>query len=297
MPNPNNGRRIEYRRVQALLPDERNPKAHDLDLLDDSMERFGFIEPIVEDGRTGKIISGHGRHLTLAAMEANGATRPEGIEVDPDGYWLAPVNVGWSSTDDQEASGALVALNRAGERGGWDDPLLAAILTEHAASEAGLVGLGYDDADLEALLAGAAGDRDTADDYEYSKKITSPQYKITGPKPDPDDLVDRSRADELAAQIEAADLPDEERAFLLAATARHYVFRYDRIAEFYAHSSAATQRLMEVSALVIIDFDDAVANGYVRLSTRLAALLSEELLARDVEVIDLTPGPVDVGAE
>ena len=35
------------------------------------------------------------------------------------------------------------------------------------------------------------------------------------------------------------------------------------------------QRLMEQSALVIIDIDDAIANGYVRLSTTIDKLIEE----------------------
>ena len=51
---------------------------------------------------------------------------------------------------------------------------------------------------------------------------------------------------------------------MLAAT-RHVVFNYEKIAEFYAHAPAKIQRLFEASALVIIDFDDAIGGGYVKL--------------------------------
>lgn len=36
------------------------------------------------------------------------------------------------------------------------------------------------------------------------------------------------------------------------------------------------QELMERSALVIIDYDDAIKNGYVQLSSSLEAILNEE---------------------
>ena len=36
------------------------------------------------------------------------------------------------------------------------------------------------------------------------------------------------------------------------------------------------QDLMERSALVIIDYDDAIKNGYVQLSSSLEAILGEE---------------------
>ena len=47
---------------------------------------------------------------------------------------------------------------------------------------------------------------------------------------------------------------------------RHYVFNYAVIAEYYANASEEMQRLMEKSALVIIDVDDAIANGYAKIS-------------------------------
>ena len=52
------------------------------------------------------------------------------------------------------------------------------------------------------------------------------------------------------------------------------VFNYKNIAEYYAHASKEIQELMEKSALVIIDVDDAIANGYVKLSETIADLLA-----------------------
>ena len=51
---------------------------------------------------------------------------------------------------------------------------------------------------------------------------------------------------------------------------RHTVFNYQSIADFYANSNEETQRLMEQSALIIIDFDKAIENGYVKLSDEVA---------------------------
>ena len=50
------------------------------------------------------------------------------------------------------------------------------------------------------------------------------------------------------------------------AASRHIVFNYSKIADYYAHASVEMQELMEQSALVLIDIDDAIANGYVQLS-------------------------------
>ena len=110
----------------------------------------------------------------------------------------------------------------------------------------------------------------------YSKNIEAPHYEITGECPTVSELVDKTKADELSAEIDMAkDIPEEVRAFLKVAAMRHLVFDYRNIAEFYAHADAKTQRLMERSALVIIDYDDAVKNGFVKLSKTLEALRDE----------------------
>jgi hypothetical protein len=69
--------------------------------------------------------------------------------------------------------------------------------------------------------------------------------------------------------IKESKLPEKEKQFLMAAASRHIVFNYSKIANFYAHSSKECQELMEDSALVIIDFNKAIENGFVKLSEEL----------------------------
>ena len=67
-------------------------------------------------------------------------------------------------------------------------------------------------------------------------------------------------------EINNSSVTEEQKEFLRFAATRHIVFRYDRVADYYAHQNKEMQELMEHSALVIIDMDDAIANGYVKLS-------------------------------
>lgn len=60
------------------------------------------------------------------------------------------------------------------------------------------------------------------------------------------------------------------------AATRHYAFNYKNIAEYYAHAPAEIQELMEESALVIIDYNNAIRNGYVQLSEDLKSLVESE---------------------
>ena len=112
------------------------------------------------------------------------------------------------------------------------------------------------------------GDRDSA----YTRSIESPVYTIRGDKPDIDTLADTTRRDQLVTKIVDTELPDDVRTFLLAAAERHTVFRFDRIAEYYAHAPAEVQRLMEDSVLVVIDFDKAIEDGFVRMTEQIAEL-------------------------
>lgn len=158
---------LAYVRLDDLQPDPANPKAHETSVITDSVGRFGYIEPIVEDGRTNRLISGHGRVEVLLAMREDGQSPPEGVTLDEDGHWVVPVVRGWSSRTDAEARAALVALNRTGELGGWVDEALLDILDELAdLGDTGLLGTGYGERDIAILAEQLATvvDQDFLDD-------------------------------------------------------------------------------------------------------------------------------------
>ena len=110
-------------------------------------------------------------------------------------------------------------------------------------------------------------DDSTNSNNNYSKKVTPPQYLPSEVAPDLDDLCMTTKYGELKRNILASNVSDEEKTFLLKAATRHIVFNYAKIADYYAHATPEMQKLMEQSALVIIDFNDAIANGYVNFST------------------------------
>jgi hypothetical protein len=142
-------RRTEYMSLSDLLPALVNPKRHDDGEIDGSLNRFGYIEPIVLDERTGRILAGHGRIAALARAEQEGGP-PEGVEVG-DAGWLVPVNRGWASKNDAEATAAGIALNRIPEVGGWDRRELAAILGGLKEADL-LAGVGYSAEQVDALV-------------------------------------------------------------------------------------------------------------------------------------------------
>lgn len=145
-------RDVAYVPLGSLRADPRNPKAHDEGLIGASINRFGLLDVIVQDGRTGYIVSGHGRQKVLRAMKERGEVPPEGVLVDEQtGDWQVPVIVGWSSRSDTEAAAALIALNRSTELGGWvDDSLLGLLdmLVEEDDSALAVVGFGEDEIEV-----------------------------------------------------------------------------------------------------------------------------------------------------
>lgn len=149
------------------------------------------------------------------------------------------------------------------QRGEWD---VDKLLEQYSPNELKMLGGGFDD-----LIAEAVAKKDS-EDFEYSSKIEAPQYSITGENPALDELYDTEKADDLTNEIDAADIPDDVKRFLRFAAMRHIVFNFRNIAEYYAHADANVQRLMEKSALVIIDFEDAIRNGFVVVSEKMDAL-------------------------
>ena len=100
----------------------------------------------------------------------------------------------------------------------------------------------------------------------YTSKIKIPQYEVQGEQPSLDELYDTDKTDDLIAEIQISGVSEAEKQFLIEAAKRHTVFNYKMIAEYYAQASYEMQQLMERSALVIIDYEDAIANGYMKLS-------------------------------
>ena len=113
-------------------------------------------------------------------------------------------------------------------------------------------------------------------DNKYSRAIRVPQYEPKDEKPNLSEMYNTDKYRKLMAKIKKSKVSDEEKKFLQFAATRHIVFTYSKIADYYAHSSKEMQELMEESALVILDMDDAIANGYVVLSEKMKQLIEEE---------------------
>lgn len=114
---------------------------------------------------------------------------------------------------------------------------------------------------------------DSEEDTKYTTKVNVPQYLPSGECPRLHEVINLNKYKELLRDIENSSVTDEEKEFLRFAATRHIVFTYAKIADYYAHASKEMQELMEKSALVIIDFEDAIANGYVKLSKNIENIM------------------------
>lgn len=112
--------KIRYIPLDEVAKWPRNPKTHDYEGIKKSIRRFGFVQPVVVDEGTKKLVAGHGRQESLSQMKADGEEPPDRIKVDTKGRWLIPVVAGINFANEKEAAAFLVADNRMTEVGGWD---------------------------------------------------------------------------------------------------------------------------------------------------------------------------------
>lgn len=119
-------------------------------------------------------------------------------------------------------------------------------------------------------------------DNTYTKKVEVPHYEPNvGNAPPITGLYDCTKYSKLLYNINHSNVSEEEKNFLRLAATRHIVFNYALAADYYANAGAEMQELMEQSALIILDIDDAIAKGYVTLSKNI-----REILERSGEIAD-----------
>ena len=110
-------------------------------------------------------------------------------------------------------------------------------------------------------------------DTKYTNKVQIPQYVPSGELVSIYSCYKTAKYDQLLNHIKQSNVSEEEKQFLRLAASRHIVFDYSKIADYYANASKEMQELMEESALVILDINDAIANGFVKLSKRLEKIM------------------------
>lgn len=111
---------------------------------------------------------------------------------------------------------------------------------------------------------------------KYSKKVSTPIYIPRDRNVSVYECCDAEKYKRLVNMIDRSNVSDEEKKFLRYAATRFIVFNYESIADYYASADKEAQQLMEKLALVIIDFDKAIENGFVHINDELRRLYEQE---------------------
>jgi DNA modification methylase len=128
---------VESVPISSLIPDPSNERGHgekNINAIKGSLAKFGQVEPLVLNGRTGLLVGGHGR---LTAMKALGMTEASVVKVD---------------LDNTQAAALRIALNRTSEIAEWDLDALRTTLEGLKLDDFDLNAIGFDDADLSIFL-------------------------------------------------------------------------------------------------------------------------------------------------
>ncbi len=130
---------IDMMQTARLVPYIRNARTHSADQVAQiaaSIAEFGFTNPILI-GEDDVIIAGHGR---LLAAQSLGLTEVPVIVLD--------------HLSEAQRRALILADNRIAENAGWDNAMLASELAALRDENFDLEMIGFDEAELEELLAG-----------------------------------------------------------------------------------------------------------------------------------------------
>ena len=237
----------ERRKLGDLIPWEINPrqiKADQAKRLVESLDEFAQIETIAISP-DNEVYNGHQR---LKVWQAE-----HGADYEVD------VRVSSRSLTEDERKKLTVYLHK-GATGEFDFDLLA------------------NNFEIDDLLEWGFEDHDLGlGDNIYTGKVESICYEPVGIKPEVQDLFDDTKAQELIEEINKSEyLSDDEKCFLLYAAYRHIVIDYSKVAEYYANSTADIQKLIEDSALIIIDYNKAIENGFTEFTNGIAYQFKED---------------------
>lgn len=251
--------KVIYRPISELCEWADNPRAiteEGIEHLMKSIERDPlYIEarPLLLSDRTGKLVVIGGNQRMKACTRL--------------GWREVPTVLFSGLTEEEEYEKATIDNTHDGV---WDSDKLREACEKWGASKLESWGI----TDLPTFDEIEDDDAESEQDKEnkYTKKVEAPVYEIKGDNVHVSDVFDNSKTESLIQEIEASNVPDELKYFLTIAAYRHTVINFEKVAELYATLDKDSQELFEHSALVIVDYNDAIKNGFLQMSKRLQEL-------------------------
>jgi ParB-like nuclease domain len=167
--------KLEPRPIVSLIPYARNARTHSpeqIGQLKGSMIEFGWTMPVLVD-EAGILIAGHGRLLAAAELVEGGHEK----------FATAPTMIarGWSKAQIQAYR---IADNRLALSASWDQDMLRVEMEELDEEGFDLALTGFDELELEALLASdpETGDADqewrNVPEYEHEDQLAKQRIVV-----------------------------------------------------------------------------------------------------------------------
>ncbi|MBO6270113.1 MAG: DNA modification methylase [Clostridium sp.] len=157
---------IEKKNVKDLLPADYNPRKDlqpgdpEYEKLKRSIEQFGYVEPVIWNKQTGRVVGGHQR---LKVLIDSGITEVDVVVVD-------------MNTEKEKALN--IALNKIS--GEWDTDKLALVIADLQGADFDVSLTGFDPEELDDLFRDDVKDGVKEDDFDVEAELQKPVFSKAG---------------------------------------------------------------------------------------------------------------------
>jgi len=157
---------IEKKNVKDLLPADYNPRKDlqpgdpEYEKLKRSIEQFGYVEPVIWNKQTGRVVGGHQR---LKVLIDSGITEVDVVVVD-------------MNTEKEKALN--IALNKIS--GEWDTDKLALVIADLQGADFDVSLTGFEPEELDDLFRDDVKDGVKEDDFDVEAELRKPVFSKAG---------------------------------------------------------------------------------------------------------------------
>ena len=157
---------IEKLKTERLIPADYNPRKDlkpgdpEYEKLKRSIEQFGYVEPVIWNKTTGRVVGGHQRLKVLLDM---GITEVECVVIE---------------MDEEKEKSLNVALNKIS--GDWDKDKLALLIADLQGADFDVSLTGFEPAELDALFKDSLKDGIHDDDFDVDAELQKPAVTKPG---------------------------------------------------------------------------------------------------------------------